>query len=269
MKYYSYPKFVFRYPQFIRFVFVINWLTQLRKWYVYPAIKKELAKLKPGSTVIDFGCGEGQFLFPFAKKFPQIQFIALDKNAETIVFLESYIKRLGLKNVQPQLGTITSFTINKPIDLGWCIGVMHYIIEDEIAVKKMAVCNMLLLYQPVNAKQETQFYRWVKNTYDNYDKQSGMQRIYNTEQLCKLFLSSFDIITRRDYYGKNGRWSHGVFDGLQNLILHAPILIKLLAIIILPITYPLVLTGMILDLRDTIHDGNGLLLHLKSKRLDR
>ncbi len=268
MQYYSYPKFIFRYPQLIRFVFVFNWITQLRKWYVYPAIKKELDNLKAGSTVVDLGCGEGQFLFPFAQKYPQINFIALDTNAETVSFLQSYIKCLGLKNVNLHLDSITSFTIDKPIDFGWCIGVMHYIIEEEKAVEKMGTCKKLLLYQPVNAKRETQFYRWVKNTYENYDKQHKMQRIYHTEQLCKLFQSSFDIVVKRACYGKNGRWSHGVLDGLLILILHAPVFVKLIAIVVLPIIYPIVFVGMILDIQSKIDDGNGLLLQLNAKRFN-
>ena len=39
MVYYSYPQIAFRYPGLIHFVYLINWLTQLRKWYGHDPAK--------------------------------------------------------------------------------------------------------------------------------------------------------------------------------------------------------------------------------------
>jgi 2-polyprenyl-3-methyl-5-hydroxy-6-metoxy-1,4-benzoquinol methylase/glycosyltransferase involved in cell wall biosynthesis len=50
----------------------------------YSGIKQEIAKLPPGSTVYEYGAGEGHVIVNLANEFPAIQFVAFDQVHENI-----------------------------------------------------------------------------------------------------------------------------------------------------------------------------------------
>lgn len=56
----------------------------------FELLSQELEKLAPGSTVIEYGCGEGHVIVPAALKFPHLRFIAFDQVQANIDKLSTY-----------------------------------------------------------------------------------------------------------------------------------------------------------------------------------
>jgi SAM-dependent methyltransferase len=266
MNYYHYPSILINFPFIIRLVYSFNWISQQRKWIVYKTIKNNLKKLPAGSTVADIGCGEGQYLIPFAKQFPHIQFIAIDNHKPNIDFVALYARYLNIPNITTMPTGIENAQLTN-INFAWCISVLHYVPNDDKALQKIAHCKELLIYQPINYKIETLFYKWVLNQFSNYDEKQNRQHIYTTNQLLEKVNTFFTIKNTSLHYGKIGRITHEWQNGLFNIIFHGKAILKVFGGIILVITYPLILLGMLIDTCTPAKVGNGLFVHAISKKV--
>jgi ubiquinone/menaquinone biosynthesis C-methylase UbiE len=67
----------------------------------------ELMALKPADVVADIGAGTGYFSFRIARHVPQGKVLAVDIQQEMLDLLKQQSERLGVKNVEPVLGTVT------------------------------------------------------------------------------------------------------------------------------------------------------------------
>lgn len=56
----------------------------------YQMLEEELVTLAPGSTVVEYGCGEGHIVVPMALRFPNLKFIAFDQVQTNIDKLSQY-----------------------------------------------------------------------------------------------------------------------------------------------------------------------------------
>lgn len=53
----------------------------------------------PGEIMLEIGCGKGAFILELAKRFPETNFVALEKVSDVILLAAEKIKNEGLKNV--------------------------------------------------------------------------------------------------------------------------------------------------------------------------
>jgi hypothetical protein len=86
---YEYPKILMQIPDLIRIIYVTNYFTQLRKWYIIPVWKKLLEKSDANAIIMDFGAGEAQYIVPFCRKNSYKTFYAIDNKKSNINFCQS------------------------------------------------------------------------------------------------------------------------------------------------------------------------------------
>ncbi len=258
---YQYPALLLRFPQLIRLVYCCNYITQLRKWYIIKAWSAIIKASKKNFIATDFGCGECQYLLPFCKSYPSATFQALDINAESVAFA----KILGAKNlVSIQFDIEKNATSNKA-DIAVCIGVLQYINDDVAALQNMYVSlkggGLLLLYVPINGKILTKFYRYIFNSYQQYESINDRKRVYSEVEITnKLNNTGFEIASKRYAYGFWGKLSHELLNSCTTLYFSAKWPVKIVALISLVIVLPVIFLCMFLDLMVTNKSGNGLLI---------
>ena len=87
----------------------IGWLERSdREKEEAPTKAIALLDLAPDAVLADIGAGSGYYSFRIARKLPKGKVVAVDIQPEMIDFLEKESDKLGVKNVQPHLGTIES-----------------------------------------------------------------------------------------------------------------------------------------------------------------
>jgi SAM-dependent methyltransferase len=258
---YQYPPLLLRFPQLIRLVYWCNYITQLRKWYIVKAWRGTLKNAKSGFVATDFGCGECQYLLPFCNNYPSATFQALDVNAESIAFA----KTLGAKNLIPIQFDIEKNAATTKADVAICIGVLHYINNDVVALQNMYASlnrgGQLLVYVPITGEILTGLYRYIFNHYQQYESLNDRKRVYTeSEILGKLSVAGFTIVSKRFAYGFWGKLSHELLNSCTTLYFSAIWPVKVVALISLLLLLPAIYLCMFFDLISTNTSGNGLLL---------
>ncbi|MSQ78188.1 MAG: class I SAM-dependent methyltransferase [Flavobacteriaceae bacterium] len=270
----SYPEFLLRYPRFIWWLYAFNWFTQLRKWYVFKALRKEVKNLPASYHLADMGCGEGQFLFPFVKSNKTANFSAIDKNAANIAFCQSYAAITCSKNCQIIHSDINSVHLKTQADLLLCVGVLQYVENDNAALANLHnQCKSggkLLLYLPVNGRFILPFYKLLFNKFSNYETVQHRRRIYQPEDvISKLKAVGFSVEKQQSTYGIFGILSHEIQHSFLLLITHLPMLFKCVFALLLILFLPLIWMLMLLDFVKPKKSGNGLLVVARKINLNK
>lgn len=87
----------------------IGWLERSdREKEEAPSKAIALLDLAPDAVLADIGAGSGYYSFRIARNLPKGKVVAVDIQPEMIDFLKKESDKLGVKNVQPHLGTIES-----------------------------------------------------------------------------------------------------------------------------------------------------------------
>ncbi len=82
--------------------------------------------LTPDAVVADIGAGTGYFSFPVAAEVPDGRVLAVDIQPEMLAIVEARKAQLGITNVQPVLGTITSPNLPaNTVDLAFIVDAYH------------------------------------------------------------------------------------------------------------------------------------------------
>ncbi len=72
-----------------------------QRYEYYVAVGRRIAeKIPPAGTVMDFGCGVGVLTTFYAKRFPRISFVGVDRSPVSISRAREQAKALGLDNVR-------------------------------------------------------------------------------------------------------------------------------------------------------------------------
>lgn len=215
--------------------------------------------------MLDVGCGEGQYLFPYATAYPNRRFVGVDKNEQNIALCNSYIARKKLNNTTILHSSIESMPADAPYDLIICVGVLQYIADDQKAIEVMhdslSDHGKFLLYVPVNNRGILSFYQQLMKSYPNYESVQDRKRIYTEEAVRSLLQqANFTIINRTATYGFFGILSNELFNSCTLLIVNAALPIRMLIALLSVFIYPFILLCMLLDFLLPIRSGNGLLL---------
>ena len=130
-----------------------------------------LSKSKDSLKIIDFCTGSGCILLSIAKKFPNHEYIGLDKSKLAIKTAEKNRKSIGLKNVQFFNQDIFKYNQSKA-DLLLCNP--PYLAKDEIENLEQSVKE----YDPLSALTDfqdgTSFYKYLIANFNKLVKKNGI-----------------------------------------------------------------------------------------------
>ncbi len=260
---YEYPKILMQIPDLIRIIYLTNYFTQLRKWYIIPIWKKHLKDAKLNAVVMDFGAGEAQYIVPFCKKNPSKTFYTIDNKPSNISFCKSF----NIPNLKTELIDIEKDKTSIQADLGISVGVIQYLENDELGFtniyESLKPGAKFLLYQPINGKILLPIYRYVFNRFEQYESINGRKRIYTEFELIEKVKKAGFILERKSYsYAFWGRLSHESLNTCLILMISGGIHLKLIGSICLTIMFPFIIIFMLLDIMSKKTDGNAILLEL-------
>lgn len=264
----QYPKWLFDHPRWIRLIYLSNYLTQLRKWHIAKRLKKLLAKKGDSFSLLDVGCGEGQFLFPYAAVHRNSFFKGLDRAETNVSFCKQYAKVQQYTHVVFEQTEIESFNESDKYDVSLCLSVLPYCTNDDAALaqlyKAMKKDGELLLYVPVNNSILLPFYKRIIKKYDNYESIQKNQKTYTEERVKELLYQNHFAITEiKSTYGFWGKLSNELLNSHFILFNAYALPVKIIVLVSCIIFYPLILLCMILDFMLPVQSGNGLMLVAK------
>ncbi len=262
----TYPAIFWRFPHLISFVHTWNKLLLQRNWATTQQLKKLLSTLPPNSLVVDAGCGDGQYIFPFIKKYPHQRFWGFDKNKNNIAFCERYSEKLAdgwrLAFFQKKLEELS---LQNEADLLLCIGTLQYIAEDgrvlENFYRALKPGCLFLLYTPVNGRAILPLYRYFFEKTGHYEKSQARKRVYSEAEINeKLAAEGFSMLKKKHTYSTLGILAHETYSlllmGLGNAAWWWSWIFALGLILFLPF----ILIFKWIDYNLPKNSGNGLLV---------
>lgn len=261
----QYPSWLLKHPRWIHFVYILNYLLQLRKWHIASRLKKLLASKAEPFHLLDAGYGEGQFLFPYAAQYTKSYFKGIDREKANITFGNSYIKARGFSHVSFEEREMEQLYEKEIYDFVLCISVLPYSKNDRAALTNlynvMKTGASLLLYVPVNNTTVLPFYKNILQRYENYETIQQNQRVYTEPGLTQLLQNcSFEITETTNTYGFFGKLSNELLNSHLILFNAYAFPAKIILSISLLIFYPLILLCMMLDFILPVQSGNGLMV---------
>lgn len=96
----QYPTWLRKHPRWIHLIYLTNYLVQLRKWHIVKKLGKLLRSKQQPFNLLDAGCGEGQFLLPYASKYSTSNFKGIDRAKTNISFGNTYAENRNFTHVR-------------------------------------------------------------------------------------------------------------------------------------------------------------------------
>ena len=260
-----YPGLFLRYPRLISLVYGWNRITQLRNWYVHQALNRILNKAPREFTCLDLGSGEGLYLFPFSRKFPNAQFEGVDKTYSHIEFCHRYRNSLKARNVSLCFQELEALDRSQCAHVVICVGVLQYIEEDEQVLinihRVLKNRGTLLLYVPIHGNFLFPRFGKFYNSKWNYEKSQARKRIYSPEEIVeKVQKAHLRISVARYTYGFWGKLAYEGYTYFLSHIIHAAWPGKLYGGLGVLLFLPFQLICMLFDFILPLKSGNGLLI---------
>ena len=221
-------------------------------------------------TIIDFGCGEGMHIFPFARRYKYVQFYGFDKNADTIKLCNVFKEKYKIDNVNFKKVDIENDEISLNSQLIISVAVFPYLYNHEKVVSK--IYNLLeskgtfCLYVPVNDITIIKRYSYYKNKYSHYDKVQEKKRIFQLDDaLYLLKKNGFSILKYTFTNGFLGIISHEIYAMYLLILSNGNWFFRILCTLIFTAFSPLILIMKLIDYCIKHKNGNGLLVIAKKE----
>lgn len=264
----SFPKIFFLFPFFLRLYHKAVYFTTLRNWYCKSAINKALPLNNTKFSLLDAGCGAGDYLIPLAKKFPNSILTGIDHAKSNIDVSRNYTEKKRITNCLFINDDLERVNLNSKFDVVICITVLQYIENDfDLLVKFNSLLTpggKLLLYSPVNYISFFSFYKKLQANAKaaNYDQIHGIKRRYTERVICdKIIKAGFKISSKKFSYGTFGKIAFEVHSVFLSLIQSISILlVPLVAVVYFLSVFPAVLLLNIIDYLMENITGNGIFI---------
>jgi len=89
--------------------------------------------LPPSGSVLDIGCGFGLFSLYYASIHPSLRFFGIDLNPRRVGIAKGAARRLGLENVQYDVGNAIGFRSGAgSIDSAYILDVVHHVPREAV-----------------------------------------------------------------------------------------------------------------------------------------
>lgn len=260
-----FPPVFFRHPRLLGLVHLLMRATTLRVWYVRRAFRELLGGLQQPFTVVDAGCGCGDYLLPAARRYPACRFVGVDRAEDNVGVARAYARARGIGNAAFVHDRVETYAFPAPVDAIACVVVLYLVGDDRALLGRffdaLRPGGRLLLYESVYNRRVLPFYDAWLARFEPYDVVQQRRRVYTPEAVRqKLEDAGFEVESARYAYGTAGRLYHEVYNLSMHVLLGAhwvlyPVLVPLFAALM-----PLFWLLMVLDFAGRRTSGNGMLV---------
>ncbi len=215
------------------------------------------------------GCGAGDFLVPFARKFRSGQFTGLDQSNGNIDIIRHFCRIKEAKNVDVEIGDINELSTDDSVDVILCASVLHYLNDSQKVLESFARSltpgGHLILYVPVNYRRRIPCYERIRREiFRKVDYESGkpFRTDLSFEKLAgELAHAGFSVTSHHRLYGPAGQIAYEISSMAILLIQKVPwVLSGLFTVIYFLAIHPFILLLMLIDFLLPGKQGNGLLI---------
>ncbi|MBN1999981.1 methyltransferase domain-containing protein [candidate division KSB1 bacterium] len=242
--------------------YFLIYITVLWEWYIRSCLLKAVSN-KSVKSFLDVGCGMGQHAFAVAQKYPHIQSVGLEVDAEQVADCNTYARKRGLTNITFIVQDLETFIAERKYDVILCSHILEHIHNDLKVISAMYSSlndkGILIIYVPTSEERVLPWlgrsiHQMVKASGDKYPHQHV--RYYTLGELVgKLKRNHFMIKYSKITYGHYGRLAYDIVTSVQ----YSPFF-KLVFPFYLIMIHPIVLVLMWADFKGNNKDGNGLLV---------
>lgn len=272
IEHHHYPRWIRNRPRRIKWHYRALRILHLRTRVCLKNLRETVSGLESGARILDAGCGEGQYLIPLSRKFPDCSFTGIDLQPDHIQFLEVYISQLNIQNVHLLQGSIEErLLVSVPVDFIYLISVLQYMKNPAQLIRRFGGIQReggrLLLYTPVEPVYSFRFLEKIRDRYSHYDSVRPRQSIRTDDLFTWIKKAGYRVTTARYYYGRTAALGHAIMQSLLILISHWKGPVRWIAILFFIILSPIFVSLQVIDELKPPRSGNGILLTLeKSKR---
>jgi SAM-dependent methyltransferase len=266
------PAVLLRFPRILFLYFKLNHLSVLRMKYAHRAIVNVLRQIGPIRTVVDAGCGMGDYLFTVPEFTSAECLVGIDVSPSNIEVCRALASATQRKNMEFVCGDLDTAKLPDTVDLLLCIGVLMYIKDDRAVLEKfhkaLAPDGTLLLYVAVNYRRNLNlFRRLAKNPGFDYDEIIGRPQTYSDATLQqRLSDAGFTVIEQRHSFGVLAATMFEVSSVFEWLFKSWHPLAQLFLIPLYILFYPVYQISMMIDYHSSRSTGNGVMITAKKMK---
>lgn len=265
------PSLLLRFPRLLFLYFRLNRLSVLRMKYAHRAIRRILQEHPAPKTVVDAGCGMGDYLFTVPEFDRTERTIGIDVSASNIELCQALAASTGRRNMEFVCSDLAEAELPQNTDLILCIGVLMYIADDEKVLKNfhrsLAPDGRLAFYAAVNYRRTLPLFKRLSAIPGfDYDQVIGRPQTYTDAQLEeRLTTAGFTILERRPSFGRLAATMFEISAIFEWFFKSWHPLAWTILVPFYLIFYPLYLISMSADVRGSRSTGNGVMI-IASKR---
>ena len=260
-----FPPVFFRFPRLLALVHLLMRLTTLRVWYVRRAFRRVLGRQPRPFTLVDAGCGHGDYLLPAARRYPDSRFVGVDKIEDNVRISSAYARARGIANAVFVCDHVERFDY-AGADVVACIGVMELVEDDGALLRRfregMQPDGVLMLYQPVLGRRLLPFYESALARLSvPYHVVQQRQHVYTPAEVeRKLSESGFSVASVTYSFGPVGRLYYETYNLLMYALLSAHWILYPVLVPLFVACMPLFWLLMGIDYAGRRSSGNGMMI---------
>ncbi len=268
-----YPAWLLRNPRLIHIHFLVLKMLFRRSRICTREIRRLLDSSQNASaSILDGGCGEGQFLLPMIRHYRTFNFTGIDALPTHIHFLNAWKKKTGSPNckfVHEDLEKHLTTTL--AYDFIFLISVLQYT-KDPARIIRLSYEGQppggtLLLYSPVNPGYHYKFYHFIRKKYGHYDEAQSLYHPMTAMQLREwIQKAGYQVVYEERHYGPMATLGHEIMQSLLILITHWPGATKIIPGLLFIILAPIFVSLQFAETwfrPEQMERSNGILLILK------
>jgi 2-polyprenyl-6-hydroxyphenyl methylase/3-demethylubiquinone-9 3-methyltransferase len=161
-----------------------------RFWILRQRFLDEIGQYLPAQgRVLDIGCGFGLFSLYYASVRPGLRIEGIDRSASRIAMARRAARRLGLDNVQYEVGDARDFRGGESFDAAYMLDIVHHVPEETVRplleqLAKALPARGLLLIKDVDTRPA--YKRWFTHALDRLMDPRSPVRYWSAEELAGL-----------------------------------------------------------------------------------
>jgi cyclopropane fatty-acyl-phospholipid synthase-like methyltransferase len=158
-----------------------------RFWILRQRFLDEIGQYLPAQgRVLDIGCGFGLFSLYYASVRPGLRIEGIDRSASRIAMARRAARRLGLDNVQYEVGDARDFRGGESFDAAYMLDIVHHVPEETVRplleqLAKALPARGLLLIKDVDTRPA--YKRWFTHVLDRLMDPRSPVRYWSVEEL--------------------------------------------------------------------------------------